>query len=446
MSRLATSPSPRHLLGTLVLGWMFIGCAPATGRSPGQASALPGGPAADGRGGACAYAGWSTPQPITGFPAGSIARSPSLALRGERGYLVGNDILFYDTLPSPSAPLIAVTQDGRDIGEPAGDFLFMSPRALLGQDGTLHMLWTEPGDWRPRARDDWGGGTLMNTASLWHATYTPEEGWGGADQVYAASQIWFDIGTGDNTLDPAGGLHVVIGDDSRQELMHLTYSGDGWRAERIPGIGLPVYSSIAVDSAGQVYVAYVAPDRTVSSDANSVFFVQSPDGGRTWLPPQLISRSGNAQATQIHVLTAASGTVHLVWAQNVTGGIAPQVIRHVVSRDGGGTWSAAEDVDILDGLGSTHAVIDPCGAVHVTHGAAVDDEDSQDEQARLWYARWDGGWSALEQPFGKLNSAEADLALDPDGTLHLVWFVIHPGATPYETTFAPVRSHLQVTH
>lgn len=444
MNRSGTSPSPRHLLGSLVLGCVLVGCAPAASHSPGQGSAPSGKAGGEGHGGACAYAGWSAPQPLTGFPAGSIARSSSLAVRAGRGYLVGNDILLYDSLPSPSAPLIAVTRDGKDIGRPAGNFLFMSPRALLGADGTLHMLWTEPGSWRPTVRADWTG-TLMNTGSLWHATYMPKQGWDPAGRVYAASQVWFDVGTGDITLDPAGGLQALLGDDSTRALMHLTRNGNTWRAGPIPGIGLPVYSSIAVDSAGRVYVAYVAPDRSVQRDANSVFFVQSPDGGRTWLPPRLISRSGNAQATRIHALATPGGTVHLVWAQNVSGGIVPEVIRHVVSRDAGGTWSAAEDIDVPDGLGSTQAALDLCGAVHVTHEAVVEDETGQEERGRIWYARWDGAWSALEQPFGELNSTEAALAADPDGTLHLVWFVVRPGATPHETTFMPVQSHLQVT-
>ncbi|HEX6042821.1 hypothetical protein [Longimicrobium sp.] len=374
-----------------------------------------------------------------------MIRSPSVALRGAHGYVVGNDIPLFDSVPSPSAPLIAMTRDGQAIGQPAGNFLFISPRVLLGDDEILHAFWGEPAaGWQPAVRADWISSATY-TASLWHATYTPDKGWSPASPVYAAARIGWSDGMGDVAPDPVAGLHAVIVDDTARTLVHLAYSEGEWRARRIPGVELPAYSSIAVDDDGQVYVAYVAPDRTVESDANSVFLVRSPDHGRTWLPPRLISRSGSAQATQVHVLATQRG-VHLVWAQNVTRGVVPQVVRHLVSGDGGDTWSAAEDLDIPDELGSLRTVADSCGAVHVTYEAVVYDEQGAEERGGLWYARWDGAWSALEQPFGSLNSTEADLAAGSDGAPRLVWSVVHPGATPYETTFLAVESHLQRTN
>ncbi|HEX6912655.1 MAG TPA: sialidase family protein [Longimicrobium sp.] len=366
-------------------------------------------------------------------------------MRGEHGYVVGNDIYLFDSLPSPPRPLIAVAIAGRDIGKPAGDFLFASPRAFVDSDGTLHVLWAEPGnDWRPVVREDWGT-FRQHYASVWHAAYTPAAGWSRPGQVYASSLITWYHGTADMVLDSAGTLHGVIADEEARTMFYLSFSHGAWQARPIPGIThAPVYMSIAVSRDGWVYVAYVDADRSVRGDGNSVFLVRSTDGGRTWLAPQLISRSGTDRATQTRVLAAPDGTMHLVWAKNLSGGLEPQVIRHAASGDGGETWSPPQDVDIPDGLGTLHAAMDRCGAVHVVHESHVDVDEAQTEQRRLFYARWNGGWSALESPFDDFNSTEADMVTGSDGSPSLVWSVVRLAENPDHSTFQPVISRLDV--
>lgn len=359
--------------------------------------------------------------------------------------MVGNDIYLFDSLPSPPRPFIAVTDGGRDIGKPAGDFLFASPRAFVHGDGTLHVLWAELGEnWRPVMREDWGS-FRQHYASVWHAAYTPVAGWNRPDRVYAGPLITWHHGMADIVMDSAGNLHGIIADEEARTMVYLSFSHGAWQARTIPGIThAPVYMSIAVSRDGSVYVAYVDADRSVRRDGNSVFLVRSPDWGRTWLATQLISRSGTDRATQTRVLVAPDGTVHLVWAKNISGGLEPQVIRHVASGDGGETWSPPEDVDIPDGLGTLHAAVDRCGAVHVVHESDVYVEGAQTENRRLFYARWNGEWSALESPFSDFNSTEADMVTGSDGSLRLVWSVVHLAENPLESTFLPVRSHLSI--
>lgn len=391
--------------------------------------------------GSCTYSQWAAPQPLAGVPSGAVIRSPSLGTGAETGYVVGNDIALFDSLPTPPHPLIAMTDAGQDIGRPAGDFVFASPRASVDAGGTLHVVWAEPRE-RPVQREDWLR-FIFDYASLWHAAYTPGRGWTPPARVYAGSRVSWYHGTGGLATAPGGGLHGVTGDDSAQALIHLSFDGGAWHSRRIPGIERrPAYASLAVGEGGRIYVAFVAADRDVPSDANSVFLVRSADGGRTWLPPQRISRSGSRQATQIRALAAPGGTVHLVWAQNISGGLAPEVVRHTASRDGGETWSPHEDADIPDGLGMLEAVVDRCGAVHVIHEALEYREEAGSEQGRLWYARWNGGWTAPAQPFGDLDSTEAALAIARDGSLRLLWTVVRPAENVRQTAFSTVVSHL----
>jgi hypothetical protein len=424
------------LLGSSLLS----GCLPP--QRPLPVRAAPGGSEPSHTdGGSCAYAGWSTPRPLAGVPPGSVIRSPSLALGQGAGYVVGNDIRLFDTLPVPPRPLIAITDLGEDIGKPAGDFYFAAPRAFVDGDGTLHVVWAEPGDWRPVLRQDWGD-FASHYGSLWHATYRPRRGWTVPERVYAGSQIRWSHGTGDMTLDHAGVLHGLVTDEATQELIYLTLGGPGRQTRPVPAVQGPVYSSIAVGEHGETYVAFINADRSVQSDANSVFLVRSPDGGRTWLPPQLISRSGERQATAVQVLVAGDAGVHLVWAQNLSGGLSPEVVRHVVSRDGGETWSAPDDADIPNGLGTLMAAVDRCGCVHIIHESVDYSEEEGTEHGILSYASWDGRWSPVERPFAALNSTEAALATDGQGSPRLVWSVMHPAQNVFETTFSPVISHL----
>lgn len=459
-----TSARQGLLEGALIGSLLLAGCAPSSQQSPGPGTRGGAGSrspcAANGTTclatagpGACAYSRWSAPRPLPGVPAGAVIRSPYQATGAETGYVVGNNVPLFDSLPAPSRPLIALTDRGEDIGRPPGDFVFAEPRAFVDGRGTLHVVWAEPAE-RPVLRVDWPG-MIFDYASLWHATYTPRRGWTAPEQVHAGTRISWYHGMGDMVLARDGALHGITADDAVRGLYHLTFSQGTWRPRRIPGIERrPAYASVAVSRDGRVYVPFVAAagsvpsvrsdaaDQGVRSDANSVFLVRSLDGGRTWLSPQLISRSGSRQASQIRVLVAPDGTVHLVWAQNLSGGLTPEVVRHAASRDGGETWSAPDDVDIPDRLGYLQAVLDPCGAVHMTHEALTYREETDTDESRIWYARWNGGWTALEQPFGDLNSTEGTLTTTRDGSPRLVWSVVHLGETVYQNTFSAVASHL----
>jgi hypothetical protein len=238
---------------------------------------------------------------------------------------------------------------------------------------------------------------------------------------------------------------VVTADDSAQALVYLSLRDGEWRTGSIPGVGgPPAYSSIAVGGDRRLYVAYVDADRSVRSDGNSVFLVRSPDAGRTWLQPQLISRSGANRATQVQVIAGPDGTVHLVWAQNLSGGLLPEVVRHVSSSDAGETWSSADDIDVPDGFGVLHGVADGCGGVHMAYEVVVEPEaEDEPERGQLWYARWAGRWTSLAQPFDDLNSTEAALAASPDGSPRLVWAVVHPAEDVYATSFSSVISRME---
>jgi hypothetical protein len=252
-------------------------------------------------------------------------------------------------------------------------------------------------------------------------------------------------------FDSAGRLHAAVADFAHPgALVHLTHRSGTWHRTEV-ATGAAGYSSVATGPDGRVYLAYIGPDTTHLSDANSVFLVRSPDGGRTWSSPRLISRSGRRQATEVRALVAPDGTLHLVWSQNLSGGLRAEVARHVFSRDRGETWSAPDDLDAPDGFAQLRAVVDRCGSVHVVYTTLstspknVWEYNRGVERWELWYAYWHRRWQAPQSPFASLNSLDADLVAARGGPLYLLWSARPASVIGREPLFVPTIATLEIS-
>ena len=85
--------------------------------------------------------------------------------------------------------------------------------------------------------------------------------------------------------------------------------------------------------------------------------------------------------------------MQLVWMQDQTGDLVPEVIRRVESSDGGRTWQSPNDLRLPPGTRALNAVADACGSLHVIYknwrGGGT--------TGHLDYARFTGDWwSAIE--------------------------------------------------
>ena len=147
-------------------------------------------------------------------------------------------------------------------------------------------------------------------------------------------------------------------------VLHLRRRGDAWTVLSVPQTDGAVYSAIAAADA-HVWIAYIAADRTVPRDANSVFLTTSVDSGTTWAKPHRLSLSGDRQATDVRLIWTPNSVYHALWIQNLAGGIEGNAVRHTSSRDGGATWAAEEDLESPDGVHDMVATGLPCGGVDV---------------------------------------------------------------------------------
>ena len=153
-------------------------------------------------------------------------------------------------------------------------------------------------------------------------------------------------------LFTAGGIAVSRTEDGGRTL----------RATVVPGISpgadktsMAVDRSLSSPHREAVYVAW-------SDQTPSVHIARSSDGGRTFAPPVVVKTAGVPAMQQIAV--RPDGSVHVLWTSAMMPGIPRQLnapadgspdsgklIYHVVSRDGGATFSEPKAVAAHEGDG-----------------------------------------------------------------------------------------------
>jgi len=401
----------------------------------------------------CTYGEWSAPRAVEGVPQGSMMRDPWLALNGDAGYVVGNDVVWLDDSPVRPHPFIATTLDGRNIGKPAGNFWFVYPRAVLDPRGTLHVVWAEP-DSQPNAIRgiDWPPGQ-QKLASLWYATYRSDDGWSTPTIILQKrrGQLWWLGDFADVTLDSSG--HVLVAVSSNGALVLLRRGDASWHTDTVPA-DVVGYTQVATGSERQIYIAYLgSPGNGDTSAVNSVMLVRSLDGGRTWLAPQVVYRGGTHAPQDVKLLRGRDEQLYLLWTMTLGSVLERGAIALATSRDAGATWIVRGTL----GTGGAHlrATLDRCDAIHVTYVVATNPPGTKQPHSfqelfaiptryELWCARWDGTWSQPRSAFPNLNSLNVDFRPGPEGKLILMWSGRQVGVTGREVPFRPYLAELAV--
>ena len=387
----------------------------------------------------CRYGEWSEPSVISRPAFGSPLRNPTLvAGSGQAVYLVGHfaPMQASPQLPGSSpSPLFSLDIRGRPLGAPSGNLHFLDPIATRGLSGKFHLFWEEEESaTKPLSADRQG----LSPMSIWHATYDSSVGWSASERIYLQPEDdtplrWNadDVGT---TIDSEDRLHLVVSHIGMRQMLHLTLNRGAWKVGTLPARGMG--GNIAAGPRGRLYMTYIARGASGHGPANDVLMIQSNDAGNSWSSPITISSLGYNRATNARVLANTTGVVHLLWGQNLSGGLFPQVVRHIVSHDGGREWSEPDDLPLPeDGLSKWNAVLDSCGSVHVVINSVVAGKPDASGKPRplplLSYARWSGSWSKARQLFSTSELRDVKLAANGDGIVYLV------GAAPH----TPITEH-----
>jgi hypothetical protein len=357
----------------------------------------------------CREGMWTAPVGLGGDSQPVLARFPSIALAKKTGMIAGIRVDLSGPISPRSDWLELRTLDGRRQPRPPGHFLFLYPKLVSGPGNAFSLFWAEPAGTSAPSDSAWDL-MVSPAASVWAATYSPESGWSTPVRVYSGGIEW-SVFFVDQVILDGSSLTVVAPKDLLRggELVQLVLAAGHSRSREITGDAV-IQPSVALVG-GQLFVAFLAGAAVSGSDVNSVFVMASQDGGITWSKPSLVSRSGSQPANEVKLRVGPDESLHLVWKQSQTTG--PHLLRHVVSRDSGRTWSAPNDLMAPDDATNLRAAVDSCGRLHVIF-----------ENARpigsLDHAIWDGHWESSHRLFPDLHAADAALTANPAGGVTLV--------------------------
>ncbi len=287
------------------------------------------------------------------------------------------------------------------------------PSVQLDDLGTAHALWT--GNYGDRLYYRQIFVSDLDSVSAWSSPELVAEGSGIHGLV---------------AVDHAGDTFVAYWFNNRSEIFFTKRLGaQNWTTGAIiPGTDnqSAVFSglfgsvnSLVIDGSNRIHVAWtLEPGGSYDCIA---FYARSTNEGETWsLPMQLDSSRGSEFGVDtVNIQAMGDDEVHLIW-------LGDAVRRHQWSTDGGRTWTATETFfgTLFGHNGMDQMAVDSLGTLHVVgigHGQSGVATDS------LWETSWTKakGWSTPELVFQASAKSgipyAASLAVSSGNQLDLTW-------------------------
>jgi len=179
--------------------------------------------------------------------------------------------------------------------------------------------------------------------------------------------------------DPYGYVHVLWSEDIGgpaltahdvvrvgNSIIYSRWDGKSWTAPNdvlfVPDDSVADFSAVAVDAKGRLHVVWTGLTNIYYSSAP----VQFADSAHAWRQPIIVTTNSARSQLESSIGVDQSGNIHIAYA---TRGEDSGVF-HVVSHDGGATWSAptklSQPLDQLEvGFSTVKIVSDLAGYLHV---------------------------------------------------------------------------------
>jgi len=219
-------------------------------------------------------------------------------------------------------------------------------------------------------------------------------------------------------VDSAGRLYVVWHDNAsgNYEIYYKksANNGDTWSsAQRLTWtLGVSHYAAVAIDSADRVHVFW--DDSTPGN--YEIYYKKSANGGTTWTANKRLTWT-SGESIRPDAAVDSAGRLHVVWQDSTTGN---REIYHKRSADGGTTWSANLRLTYM-----ANDSIRPAIAADASTGLHVVWQDYANGNPEVYYKTSTNGganWSAnLRLTYTSGNTTEPDVAADAGGHVYAVW-------------------------
>jgi len=218
-------------------------------------------------------------------------------------------------------------------------------------------------------------------------------------------------------IDPSGNINVVWLDNtpgftavffSRSSDGGATFSSPQNISNNQADLGGP--PQIAVDSTGNIYVAWLGPGGTPD-----IFFTGSSDGGATFSAPMIISNQPSGGARGPSMAVDSGGNINVVW----WGAFAPRILFLSRSSDGGATFSTPVSVSTSGGAFDGQVAVDSGGNINAVWCEGLTGN------FQVTYSRSVDGGASFAAP-KTISTFASDtckpvMALDPAGNIYVAW-------------------------
>jgi hypothetical protein len=234
------------------------------------------------------------------------------------------NLLDFNILAKPAWTTPALITSGRELGAPA---------VALDANGSTYVAWSQP------QMSNNTQASLFFSRSFGGEFTPPLEIHGAVGGAELARQPVLLSDNQDRLhLVWSDGLEGII--QYRRAILGAVAAPHDWSpAQILAGSGFPTWPQIGVDSAGNIYVVYVAS----LNEERGVYLVRSEDGGNNWSEPKLIFdgvSEGIPMVDQPGLAVEADGKLHVTWVNGaLPGEWMPAGIFYTISIDHGENWA-----------------------------------------------------------------------------------------------------------
>lgn len=293
----------------------------------------------------------------------------------------------------------------------SGDGEILSPVIVGDKDGRIHVFWVQAVD--VKAKD--------SRKSIYYSSWDGEK-WSMPISILHSDAI--DAQQLSVAIDRDGKLFVTWNDKNTNENYLAWATADRatsmaeWSELQILPSPRPAVRSpqILMDRNGFIDILYVIP----LNEKRGVYFIQSQDGGKSWLGPFSVfdaSAAGWEMVDQPRLASTEDGSLHAIWTRfSLPGSVGSLGLYYSSSSDNGQKWSNAVTVSDSPVMWSD---LLGAGGQNINRGW---EEVGVDSNLLGYQSSSDNGstWGHLVN----ISSSEGDVittsgAMDPIGNLHI---------------------------
>ncbi len=239
-------------------------------------------------------------------------------------------------------------------------------------------------------------------------------------------------------VDPSGNIHVAwhdytdySGSGTDQDIFYKRYDvGVGWTTTEVvstESTSTSGYSSLLVDSAGNIHVAWHDYTDYGGSGTDEDIFYKRYEVGVGWTVTEVVSTESTSDSYDPSLAVDSSGNIHIAWTDNTDySGCGADTDMFYKRYEMGVGWTTTEVVS-TESTGNSYypsLAVDPSGNIHVAWYDFTDYSGSGTDRD-IFYKRYEVGvgWTVTEVVSTESTDISYNpwLAVDSAGDVHVAW-------------------------